>query len=80
MYSCLHFAPTMPPPPQPAPPHLPQSFPLLALSMGPLYTFLDGPSPIFPHYPPLPLPPGYCQFVLYFNVFGYILPALFLIN
>ena len=32
----------------------PRSYPSLALSMGPLYMFLDGPFFFFPHYP---LPP-----------------------
>ena len=31
-----------------------QSFCPLALSMGPLYIFLDNTSPFFPHYPPTP--------------------------
>ena len=48
----------------------PTSYPSLALSMGLIYMFLDDPSSSFPHYP---LPLGYCQFVLYFNVFHYIL-------
>ena len=39
------------------------------------YMFLDVPTPIFPHYPSLPLPSDYCQFVPYFNVTGYILHA-----
>ena len=34
----------------------PQSIHTLALSMGPLYMFLDDPSPSFPHYPSLPSP------------------------
>ena len=55
-YSCLHFLPKL----LPAPPTLtshPQSYPnLLVLSMGPLYMFLDDPSPSFPHYPSLPSP------------------------
>ena len=55
----------------------PSNLPPLALSMCPLYMFLDGPSPIFPHYPSS-LPSGYCQFVLYFNVSGYILLAYLL--
>ena len=42
-------------PTQPTPTSQPQSFPLLALSMGPLYMFPDDPSPSFPHYS-LPLP------------------------
>ena len=36
--------------------------------------FLNDPSPYFPCYPPH-APFGYCQFVLYFNVSGYILLA-----
>ena len=72
-YSCLHFHPTTAP--HPTHPCLPPlNLPPLALSMCPLYMFLDGPLPTFPHYPS-PLPSGYCQFVLYFNVSGYILLA-----
>ena len=52
----------------------PRFYPPLALSMCPLYMFLDDPSPYSPvilsH-----LPSGYCQIVLYFNVSSYILPA-----
>ena len=36
----------------PTPTSHPQSFPALALSMGPLYMFLDDRSPSFPRYPP----------------------------
>ena len=50
-FSCHHF-----PPPHPSPPPHPQSYHPLALSLGPLYMFLDDPSPSFPHYP-LPLSP-----------------------
>ena len=65
-----------PPAPCPTHPHLPPSnLPPLALSMCPLYMFLGGPSPIFPHYPSPPNPSDYCQFVLYFSVSGYILLA-----
>ena len=46
-YSCLHFH--LPTPPHPCLP--PSNLPLLALSMCPLYMFLDGPSPVSPHYP-----------------------------
>ena len=59
-YSCLHF-----PPPLPSAPPIPTSHPSLppthilppfALSICPLYRFLDDPCPIFPHYPfPTPL-------------------------
>ena len=63
-------------------PHLPPSILTpLALSMCPLYMFLDNPSPFFPHYlPPLSPVVTVCsvfqkQFVLYFNVSGYILLA-----
>ena len=49
-YSCLHLHLTMVP--HPTHPYLPPSnLPPLILSMGPLDMFLDGPSPIFPHYP-----------------------------
>ena len=39
------------PPATPTTTSHPQSEPPLALSMGPLYMFLDNPSPSFPHYP-----------------------------
>ena len=62
------FSPITPPTPS-----NPTSCPL-ALSMGPLYMFLDDPSPSFPLFSLLPLlPSGYCKFVLYFNVSGSIL-------
>ena len=49
-YICLHFHCTLGP--CPIHPRFPPSkLPPLALSMCPLYMFLDGPSPIFPHYP-----------------------------
>ena len=41
-------------PAPPTPTSYPQSFPPLALSMGPLYMFLDKPSPSFPDDPPAP--------------------------
>ena len=44
----------------------PQSFPPLALSIGPLYMFLDLTLPLLS--PNIPLPTGLCQFVLYFHV------------
>ena len=54
-YSCVHFQHTTAP--HPIHPCLPPlNLPPLALSMCPLYMFLDGPFPIFPHYlvpPPL---------------------------
>ena len=52
-YSCPHFPPI--PLHCPTHPHFPHSIPtLLSLSMGPLYMFLDNPSPSFLHYlPPL---------------------------
>ena len=59
--------------------------PHLQLSILSLFDFVHGffihvpwlPFPFFPCYP-LPSSPGYCQFVLYFNVSGYILlPCLF---
>ena len=60
-----------------APTSHPWSYPPLALSMCPLYIFLDDPSPFF--FPVTsPYLSGYCQFVLYFNVSGvsgYILLA-----
>ena len=45
-YSCPHFSPITFH--LPAHPHLPP----LSLSVGPLYMFLDDPSPSFPHYSP----------------------------
>ena len=49
-YSFSIFTPTRPH--TPPHPHLPPSnLPPLALSMGPLYMFLDGPFPISPPYP-----------------------------
>ena len=42
-YSCLHFPVTLSPTP-PNPTSHPQSYPFLALFMGPLYMFLDDPS------------------------------------
>ena len=44
-YNCPLF------PPPPTPTSHTQSYPSLALSMGPLYLFLDNPSPAFPCYP-----------------------------
>ena len=63
------LTPTLHPPPtfNPSPPSI-------ALSMGPLYMFLDDPSPSFPVIPS-PTHSGYCQFVLYFHVSGSILLA-----
>ena len=59
-YCCSRtVVPIFPPPLSPAPPTLtshPPSFPTLALSMGPLYMFLDDPFPSFPYYPPPPSP------------------------
>ena len=62
----------------PVPPILtshPQSCPLLALSMSPLHMFLDDPSPVFPHYPPVPSPLVTVSLFFYYNVSGYILLA-----
>ena len=49
------FSPPLSPVP-PTPTSHPQSYPSLALAMGPLYMFLDDPSPSFLCYPPLPSP------------------------
>ena len=65
-YSCLHFPPHSPLP-QPYPPPL-------VLSMCPLQLFLKT-LPPFPRIIHSHLPSGYCQFVLNFNVSGYILLA-----
>ena len=59
-YCCLNTVVSIFPPPfSPTPPTStshPQSYPPLALSMGPLCMFLDGPSPSLPCSPtPLPL-------------------------
>ena len=68
-YICLHFPPHL----SSTPTSHPQSYPLLALSMGPLYIFLDLTFSPFSLIIPSLLPSGYCQFVLYFNVSGSIL-------
>ena len=47
------------------------------LSMGLLYMLLDDLSTSFPCYHPISS--GYCQFVLYFSVFGYLLLAFFVL-
>ena len=52
----------------------PWSYPALVLSMCPSYMFLKT-LPPFPCIIPSHLPSGYCQFVLNFNVSGYILLA-----
>ena len=53
-YSCLHF-PLITPSHRTLHP-TPQSYPSLALSMGPLYMFLDDSSPFCLHYCPSPFP------------------------
>ena len=72
-YTCLYFLPIpppyhsqthLPPPPPPSP---------LILSMCPLQQLLETPLPTIPS----PLPSGYCQIVLNFNVSDYILFAFF---
>ena len=72
-YSCLHFLPTTPP--HPSHPHLPPS---ILAPFGFVYvSFIyvpDNPSP-FSCIIPSHLLSGYCQFVLNFNVSGYILLA-----
>ena len=50
-YSYLHFSPSTFSTP-PIPTSQPQSYPTMALSRGPFHTFLDDPSPSFPHYLP----------------------------
>ena len=69
-FSCLHFPPTASP--HPAHPHLPP-LNLPALSMCPIHMLTTLPL-LYPVVPFL-LPPGDCQFVLYFNVSGYVLLA-----
>ena len=69
-YSCLHFPNTTPPTPATPTSH-PECYPSLAMSMCPLHMFLTT----LPSFPPIilsHLPSGYCQFVLNFNVSGYI--------
>ena len=71
-YSCLHFLPTTLPHP-PSPPTLnptPFGFVHVSLIHVPWWPF-----PFFPMLSPTLLPSGYCQFVLYFHVSGYILLA-----
>ena len=67
------FSPPVPPTPATPTSH-PQSYLPLALSMCPLYMFLDDPSPFSPvilsHFPS-----GYRRVVLYINISGYILLA-----
>ena len=58
-YSCLHFPSITP----------------LWLCLCVLYTCSLMTLPLFPPIIPTLLPCGYCQFVLYFNVSGYILLA-----
>ena len=53
-YSCVHFPPPLSLAP-PTPTSHTQSFPSLALSLCPLYLFLDNLSPSFPLLPPLSL-------------------------
>ena len=57
-----------------ATPHLPHSiYPMLSLSTGPLYNFLDLLCPLLSSVNPAPVLSGYCQFVLYFHVSGSVL-------
>ena len=53
----------------------PQSYPLLALSFGPLYMFLDNPSPFFPCY--LPPPPPLVTVSLFFISMSLVIFCLF---
>ena len=68
--SCHHFPPLHPPPPP--------TFNPTPLWVCPcvLYTCSLKPFSFF-HPLSFPLPSGYCQFVLYFNVSGYVLLACF---
>ena len=73
-YSCLNFPLTTPSQPQPNPPPSPAS----TLPLG----FVHVSFIVVPENPPpfiisSPLPSGYCQIVLNFNVSGYILLAFF---
>ena len=55
-YCSSIVVPISPPPLSPTPTSHPQSFPPLPFSVGPLYMFLDDPSPTFPCYPYHPSP------------------------
>ena len=73
-YICLHFSTTSFP--YPTHLHLPTSvLPPFGLVHGSFIHVHLQPFPVFPLIFPSPLPSGYCQFVLYFNVSGYILLA-----
>ena len=78
LYCCSSIVASICPPPLPTTPAIPtshpRSYPPLALSMGPLYMFLTT-LPLLPPIIPSHLPSSYCQFVLNFNVSGYILLA-----
>ena len=69
-YICLHFHPSTAPRPTHPASH-PQSYPLW-LCPCVLYICSLMDLPLFSSIIPSPLPSGYCQFVLYFNVFDYI--------
>ena len=68
-FSCHHFPPPHPPPPTTLIPIL------LWLCQWVLYTCSLMTLPFL--FPIIPLPSGYCQFALHFNVSGYILLACF---
>ena len=73
-YSCLHFPDTTFP--CSIHPHLPTSIlPPFGFVHGSVIRVPWWPFPFFPPLSPSYLPPGYYQFVLYFNVSGYILMA-----
>ena len=70
-YSCPHFSPIT----LSCPTHLPHPIlpaPLVCIHGSFIHVPWLDPSPSFPLFPYL-LPCGYCQFVLYFHVSGYIL-------
>ena len=69
-YRCLHFHPTMPPRPT-HPRLLPLNYPLWLCPCVPYTCFLMA-LPLLSPIIPLPRHSVYCQFVLYFNVSGYI--------
>ena len=71
-YCCSPFSPHHSPAPCPPPPPTLNPTPLLALSVGPLYVYLDDPSPSFPYNPSPPFPPSVFFFI---STSSYILLA-----
>ena len=73
-YSFLHF-PTNASPAPPTPTSQLQSYPQFGFVHGSFIQVSWWSFPIFLLLSPYPLPPGHCQFVLYFNVSGSVLLA-----